>query len=66
MFPKVIYFMGMKPSKAGRQAATNKEHWESTAPTWHYGYTLKEITDHLNLLYATISRAVTRMMGSNV
>jgi hypothetical protein len=31
-----------------------------------YGYTLKEIADHLNLRYATISGAVKRMIGSNV
>jgi AraC-like DNA-binding protein len=31
-----------------------------------HGYTLKEIADHLHLHYATISRAVKRMIGKNV
>jgi|GEM_PF-848776 hypothetical protein len=30
------------------------------------GYTLKEIADHLHVHYATISRAVKRIMGKNV
>jgi hypothetical protein len=46
-------------TKDGRDKLVTEAHLS-------YGYTLKEIADHLHLHYATISRAVRRMMRTNV
>jgi putative transposase len=57
----------MRPTLARllpRRALVNKEERDRLAAEAHlsHDYTLKEIADHLHLHYATVSRAVKRMM----